>query len=110
MFGSLNKTSPCTNSPPHQKLEIRFWGREDHGLTGEKMISLVLSSKHGCLPNTDHSVRKTTHVHARAIKLKAADKEKPTKMEKSDRERQLWTRKDVGRRGRDTFYPFKGQW
>jgi len=66
MFGSLNKTSPCTNSPPHQKLELRFWGREYHGLTGGEN-SLVLYSKHGSLPNTDPSVRKTTHVHARAI-------------------------------------------
>jgi len=31
------------------------------------VIKLVLYSKHGSLPNTDPWVRKTTHVHARAI-------------------------------------------
>ena len=54
------------------------------------MISLALYSKHGSLPNTDPSVRKTTHVNARAInnlKLRI-QKKKPIKNGK-DRPREI---------------------
>jgi hypothetical protein len=37
MFSSLNNNHPVRNSPPHQKLELRFWGRQDYGLMGKQL-------------------------------------------------------------------------
>jgi len=74
MFGSLNKTSPCTNSPPHQKLELRFWGREDHDFTGKEMISLVLYSKHGSPKHGSLGTKNYSCSRANYRQLKAADK------------------------------------
>jgi hypothetical protein len=36
-FSSLNNNHPVRNSPSHQKLELRFWGRQDYGLMGKQL-------------------------------------------------------------------------